>query len=550
MCKAAASSLERCSPAEARQWACSAGRTLASNSSQPPQPRGSLHRQPAPDEEQLSQLWHDVYRAYVSSGGLDVQVPPGERGFGAMPHNDFVVDGLRMAPGAVAAAAGQWSGFLAAAPPYNATLFAGRGIAIGGGGLQYITAAWASLRALRRSGCLLPVEMWFLEGEAPRADPGSLSAPLLRALEAHGAVVRSVQEAMGGDAMMASGYALKPLALLFSAFEEVLWLDADNLALRDPTFLFDSPAVPPDAPLLLWRDFWDGSGAPDAAAILAGGGGEASFAAAMLHTCESGQLLLRKSKGWPVLMLVVYLNLQSPLYYRLLSSYMGMGDKETWPAAAAALHAPAAWVSVPPGALGVASARHADVLLVNAMLQHSPSDGQPLFVHANYFKLTPASAPLTMADALAPTVRRWRLATPVGFDAELAGSPHLPLLTAAAALAAWGDLERAAWADVVRPTHAGGRAPAAVHSITSLASRRNDAQATLFCAPWFEAYAHERRRRRGEMLVKPAACGPGQYQASVAWPGLVLEEHAHGRYRELWEWHLTPYGPRRSRIGQ
>jgi hypothetical protein len=37
-------------------------------------------------------------------------------------------------------------------------------------------------------------------------------------------------------------FALKAAALLLSRFKEVLLMDADNTPLRDPSFLFDSPA--------------------------------------------------------------------------------------------------------------------------------------------------------------------------------------------------------------------------------------------------------------------------------------------------------------------
>lgn len=47
-------------------------------------------------------------------------------------------------------------------------------------------------------------------------------------------------------------------------------------------------------------------------------------------TVESGQLLLDKRRCWPGLLLALFLNLQGPLYHRLLTSYMGAGDKETF----------------------------------------------------------------------------------------------------------------------------------------------------------------------------------------------------------------------------
>ena len=44
--------------------------------------------------------------------------------------------------------------------------------------------------------------------------------------------------------------------------QEVLLLDADNFALRDPAALFESPEYAA-AGALLWPDFWDATAAPD-----------------------------------------------------------------------------------------------------------------------------------------------------------------------------------------------------------------------------------------------------------------------------------------------
>jgi alpha 1,2-mannosyltransferase len=42
------------------------------------------------------------------------------------------------------------------------------------GGLQYMVPAWVALHTLRRTGCQLPVEMWFAAREMP--DEGASSS--------------------------------------------------------------------------------------------------------------------------------------------------------------------------------------------------------------------------------------------------------------------------------------------------------------------------------------------------------------------------------------
>lgn len=51
------------------------------------------------------------------------------------------------------------------------------------------------------------------------------------------------------------GWVLKAQMLYATSFEQVLVLDADNLPLTDPTFLFDSPEFA-ESGNLFWPDFW------------------------------------------------------------------------------------------------------------------------------------------------------------------------------------------------------------------------------------------------------------------------------------------------------
>ena len=52
-----------------------------------------------------------------------------------------------------------------------------------------------------------------------------------------------------------SSFAIKVFATYTSSFKEVIFLDSDNMALRDPAFLFDTSTyrqVPPDGVVLAW----------------------------------------------------------------------------------------------------------------------------------------------------------------------------------------------------------------------------------------------------------------------------------------------------------
>ena len=71
---------------------------------------------------------------------------------------------------------------------------------------------------------------------------------------------------------------------------QVLFLDADNVAVRDPKLLFDSaPFLRTGA--LLWPDYWDSSAAPDLPAVLG-----IEQRQAPRNSFESGQMLFQKDR--------------------------------------------------------------------------------------------------------------------------------------------------------------------------------------------------------------------------------------------------------------
>src|SRR4030095_11144208 len=114
-----------------------------------------------------------------------------------------------------------------------------------------------------------------------------------------------------------NGWELKCYALLHSRFQEVMLLDADNVPVRDPSFLFATPAYEATG-ALFWPDFgrfsqekaiWDASGLEYR--------DEPEF--------ESGQIVLDKARTWRTLSVAMHLNENSQWWYRLM-----LGDKDTF----------------------------------------------------------------------------------------------------------------------------------------------------------------------------------------------------------------------------
>ncbi len=121
--------------------------------------------------------------------------------------------------------------------PFPAS-FVGRGIVVWAGGTAAFTSAWILVQCLRHAGCELPVEFWHI---GRHGDDGidltmeSLVAPLgVRCLDAG-----PIADATGIG--LESRQQRKLLSIICSDLLEVLLLDAENLPVRDPSFLFEDP---------------------------------------------------------------------------------------------------------------------------------------------------------------------------------------------------------------------------------------------------------------------------------------------------------------------
>ena len=302
--------------------------------------------------------------------------------------NDFVYQGQRMRAGDIARVRVAIDDFKRDAPTYPARTFRGKGIVIvGGSGLNYATSYWIALLSIRRAGCALPVDIWFPKGEFP-------TCRQVRGLRRYGATPRSFApfEAHGWH----SRFAYKLVALVFSDFQSVLYLDADNIALRDPSVLFDV-----DRGALLWKDFWLESAAPDLFEIFP----DLSRNQHIYNgTHETGQMLIHKPRVWPALMLALFMNVHARAFVPLTVNYMGWGDKELLPRALQATHTAYALVQSHPEHVGVYTTQHR--VFGNSMLQRAPRDGEPMFLHANVGKITRFDVAPWRAH-----VRRWQYGT-------------------------------------------------------------------------------------------------------------------------------------------
>ena len=186
-----------------------------------------------------------------------------------------------------------------------------RGIVICAGGIRYFTCAWVCINMLRKMGCTLPIELWHLGPREINDGMRELLSPLdVRCVDAY-----TVRERR--PVRILNGWELKPYAILYSNFSEVIALDADNVPLIDPAFLFETPQYA-ESGAIFWPDF---GRLAESRSIwkLAGVAfrDEPEF--------ESGQIVIDKRRCWKPLHLTMWMNEHSDFWYRHIH-----GDKETF----------------------------------------------------------------------------------------------------------------------------------------------------------------------------------------------------------------------------
>lgn len=196
--------------------------------------------------------------------------------------------------------------------PFPAERFAGEGIVICAGGPALFTNAYVLVHVLRRElGCELPIEIWHL-------GPGEMSPRMAALLAAFGVLLVDAEKHPSTKTLrFVDGWQLKVAALMGSAFEHVILLDADQVPTRDPAEIFDWPAYRSTG-AVLW---------PDVADLLAESPIWSICGLEPRRTCslESGQLAVQKRRGWPALQVAAHLNARADFYYRML-----YGDKDTY----------------------------------------------------------------------------------------------------------------------------------------------------------------------------------------------------------------------------
>jgi len=189
-----------------------------------------------------------------------------------------------------------------------------RGLVICAGGTQYFTNAWVLVKLLRFHGCELPIELWALDKAELDDNMRGLVEPLGVKVCYAGDVFSTVNpESVRGRWQ----WVLKPYSIVHSAFDEVLYLDADNFPVRNPADLFECEAYLAQGSLF-WPDIRMAEEENPIWGVME-----------VPYRCEpefeTGQMLIHKQRCWEPLQLALWMNLRSDFFYNLI-----WGDKDTF----------------------------------------------------------------------------------------------------------------------------------------------------------------------------------------------------------------------------
>ncbi|KAG2798626.1 hypothetical protein JG687_00014802 [Phytophthora cactorum] len=238
---------------------------------------------------------------------------------------------------------------------------------------QLFLSVYAAIRALRSTGCTLPIELWY------RQDETNTSHPLLQELRSkYGAYLRVIKDSR------AVKFYTKLYAVFYSAFDNLLLLDADNFAARDPTHLF-ATEVYNDTGAVFWPDFW----MPNRTIFKAKKGSDVwelmGVTFVDMFEQESGQVLVNRAKHTKALHTLLHYGLTEP---HLPAEFdMLWGDKDLFRFAWMRTNSSFHMIKRPAGSAGL-KAPYLNIFCGNTMVQHDP-DGGVAFLHRNIVKFLP-----------------------------------------------------------------------------------------------------------------------------------------------------------------
>lgn len=240
------------------------------------------------------------------------------------------------------------------------------GIVLLGGG-KFTWLSHIAIKTLRNFGSKLPIEL-LLPKKQDYKNEINYCSKIKKELNAKCIVIEDFFDfKFENTTITFNSYSFKPLSILISSFEKILYLDSDNFLVMNPDLLFDSNLFK-EYGLILWPDYWKRSISPkfyDLAEIPINLEKKVRYDQFNMYSnekidivkvnnysfhdfegtipdlsTESGQIFIDKSKHFDTLILSLYYNTYgNKFYYPLFTQgQQGEGDKETYASASYALN--------------------------------------------------------------------------------------------------------------------------------------------------------------------------------------------------------------------
>lgn len=239
---------------------------------------------------------------------------------------------------------------------------------------KMLQSVYASIRSLRAMGSTLPVELWYIASETNVTNP-----LLLELTTKHGAYLREIKDPR------ASKFYTKVYAVFYSAFDQVLLLDADNFAVRDPTYLFSTPEFQ-DKGAIFWPDFWRPKKTIFNIQPTSFVWDVFDLDYVDMFEQESGQVVVDRRRHMKAMNVMMYYAFHPQL---IEAMRLVWGDKDLFRFAWMKTNSSFHMIAMPPGAAGL-KLPDKNIFCGVTMVQHDPAH-EILFLHRNQEKLSSAN---------------------------------------------------------------------------------------------------------------------------------------------------------------
>ncbi|KAL3658742.1 hypothetical protein V7S43_016377 [Phytophthora oleae] len=258
---------------------------------------------------------------------------------------------------------------------------------------KLLASAYATVRTLREVlDCQLPIELWYRPDEIRSTQKALTPLKTLASSDTAGGITfHEINDAR------AFGYGTKVYAIYHSFLERILFLDADNVPVRDPSFLFASSEFV-ETGAVFWPDFWH----PDNTIFNIHRQSLVwqflGFSFADMFEQESGQLLIDRRRHTVPMEVLSFYTFHRP---NLFDNFkLAHGDKDLFRFAWMHQNASFHMIQWPPAVAGkVIEGNFCGM----TMVQHD-AEGEVIFMHRNSHKLTGMPKQLTVnarSEALA-----------------------------------------------------------------------------------------------------------------------------------------------------